>query len=706
MHVMDLLDARNLTPPQQAELSQLRRFFELSLDLLAIADMTGRMQRVNPAMEHLLGYSQAELQAMPPLARVYPDDLPATLAQLEHLRKGAPLAHYENRYLTRKGETVWLAWTCIAALDEGLLYAVARDVTQQRLLEVRRRRQQEVLAELMRHPAIQGGDLPAAMRAITEAAARTMDIARVSVWSFSADKAHVACRDLFDLAAGTHAPGEELTASEYPIYFQALAVNRIITADDVMSEPRTQEFAETYFPAHGITSLLDVPVRVGGQLQGVLCAEHVGASRHWTPDEEAFAAALGDALSLAFETHDHRCAQEALKQSEERFRYVSFATTDALYDWDIRSGAFWWSEGLRKVSPTAGLLESFGIDQWREHVHPDDCERVWNSLRLALGKNLPYWTEEYRFLRENDGYATVRERGYILRDESGQAIRMIGAMEDITDRRRAEEDRARSLARETAARAEVEAIRELNRLKNQFVNAVSHDLRVPLTSVMGYAEFLEDGIGGVLTPQQTLFVDQIQKNAMRLTRLVDDLLDFARMEAGTLKLNREETDLRARLQEVSESLKPQIEASGLSFELELPPEPLVTCMDVPRIERVFFNLINNAMKFTPVGGRIQVSLASVAGAIRAEVRDTGVGIAAEDLPKLFMPFSQLHGAERKGGTGLGLNIVKLLVEAHGGKVGVESELGEGSCFWFTLPLTHGACQEESGSDDDHPPDLV
>lgn len=691
---MDLLDARKLNSSQHAELMQLRHFFELSLDLLAIAELSGRILRVNPAMERALGYTQAELQAMVPFALVHPDDRAMTLAEVARLQDGSPVSHFENRYVTKSGETIWLAWTCYPAPGEGTLYAVARDVTDKRSLQGRLREQQQVLAELMRHPAIQGGDLPAAMRAITEAAARTMGVARASVWCFDEDKSHFHCRDQYDRATGTHAAGEELETREYPAYFAAITRERLIAASDATADPRTCEFAATYFATHGISSLLDVPVRIGGTLQGILCLEHVGPSRRWSADEEAFAAALGDALSLACETHEHRRAQEALKQSEERFRYVSFATTDALYDWNIRTGDFWWSEGLRKVSPAAGLLDSFGIDQWREHVHPEDRERIWASLRVALAKNVPYWTEEYRFLREHDGYATIRERGYILRDADGQAIRMIGAMEDITDRRRAEEERARSLARETAARAEIEAIKELNRLKNQFVNAVSHDLRVPLTSVMGYAEFLEDGIGGALTPQQTVFVDQIQKNAIRLAHMVDDLLDFARMEAGTLKLNLELTDLKGRLAEVAESLKPQIEASGLSFALELPSEPLVTCLDVPRVERVFFNLVNNAIKFTPAGGSIRVSLASEAGEIRAEVRDTGVGIAPEDQPKLFRPFSQLVGAEHKGGTGLGLNIVKLLVEAHGGTVGVSSQPGKGSCFWFTLPLRQEPCERE------------
>ncbi len=686
MYVMDLLDSQNQDSLDRAELMQLRRFFDLALDFLAIGDGKGHFLRVNPALQRVLGYSEDELLSRPIWEFLHPEDRQATQRELARLVEGTPVLYFENRYLTKSGDIVWLAWTSYPAPDEGLFYSVARDVTHQKHEQDQLRIQQQILADLMRHPAIQGGDLAGAITAITEAAAQTLKVARVSVWCYDDSKTMIHCRDLYELDSRVHVAGDALHVCDYPLYFKALANERIVAASDALADPRTREFADRYFLTHGITSMLDVPIRQRGEVQGILCHEHVGPKRQWTAAEETFAAALGDALAMACETHELHMTQDALQKSEERFRYVAFATTDALYDWDLRTGTLWWSEGLSKVSPSAALVETFGIEQWREHVHPEDRERVWAGLQQALDRSVPYWTEEYRFLRAGDGYATIRERGYILRDDAGRPLRMIGAMEDITDRKRAEEERARSIARETEARAEIEAIRDLNRLKNQFVNAVSHDLRIPLTSVMGYAEFLEEGMGGDLSSQQRVFVDQIQKNAMRLTRLVDDLLDFARMEAGSLKLNLEEVDLGARVRDVAQSLQPQIDASGLSLELDLPKDPLVTCLDGPRIERVFFNLLNNALKFTPPGGRIQISLHGEGDGVRAEVCDTGEGIAPDDLTKLFRPFSQLLGAEAKGGTGLGLNIVKVLVEAHGGTVGVLSEPGHGSNFWFTLPM--------------------
>ncbi|MBO9542623.1 HAMP domain-containing histidine kinase [bacterium] len=237
-----------------------------------------------------------------------------------------------------------------------------------------------------------------------------------------------------------------------------------------------------------------------------------------------------------------------------------------------------------------------------------------------------------------------------------------------------------------AVTREIEALKALDALKNSFVNAISHDLRTPITSLRGYAEFLADGIGGTLTAEQQGFVAQIEKASLRLMHLVDDLLDFARLEAGTLRLNLTQTDLAEKINEVVESLRPQVQEAGINLSVELAPDPLVMLMDPERIERVLINLLTNAIKFTPPGRAIRVRTRREDGEVVCEVIDEGIGIAPEAIPRLFKHFSQLEGGVRKGGTGLGLSISKALVEAHGGRIGVRSTPGQGSTFWFTLPL--------------------
>ncbi|MEB3197523.1 MAG: MASE1 domain-containing protein [Candidatus Sericytochromatia bacterium] len=273
-------------------------------------------------------------------------------------------------------------------------------------------------------------------------------------------------------------------------------------------------------------------------------------------------------------------------------------------------------------------------------------------------------------------------------DANGHVTHLLGISSDITELKAAE---AHIQALNAQLAAQVEhlrtanmRLRELDTLKSNFVSSVSHELRTPLTSIKGYAEFLEDGLAGALTPEQQAFLSQIQSSTTRLERLVDDLLDFARMDAGTFSLRLDTVDLRHTLARAAESLQPLIGEARLSLETQAPDTPLLVRMDAQRIEQVLINLLNNAVKFTPPGGKIRIELRQENTQARCEVSDTGPGVAEADLPRLFRRFSQIDG--RGIGTGLGLSISQALVVAHGGEMGVRSELGQGSTFWFNLPL--------------------
>ncbi|MBO9542612.1 HAMP domain-containing protein [bacterium] len=266
---------------------------------------------------------------------------------------------------------------------------------------------------------------------------------------------------------------------------------------------------------------------------------------------------------------------------------------------------------------------------------------------------------------------------------------------EVEVRREAEEALGR-LNEELEARvkdrtAELEAanlrLKELDRLKSELVNTVSHELRTPLTSITGYVEFLEEQLGGPLTPEQRAFVTQIQAGVTRLARLVDDLLDFARIEAGTFKLFIQEANLSQLVSETLSSLVPQAKDADLLLEAALPKAPVVLMMDAKRVGQVLLNLLGNAIKFTPAGGRITVAVLPEPEEVRVEVQDTGIGIAPEAQQQLFEKFYQVEstGARGRSGVGLGLSISKALVEAHGGRIGVVSAPGKGSCFWFTIP---------------------
>lgn len=231
-----------------------------------------------------------------------------------------------------------------------------------------------------------------------------------------------------------------------------------------------------------------------------------------------------------------------------------------------------------------------------------------------------------------------------------------------------------------------EELKRVDRYKDEFLSMVSHELRTPLSFIKGFAGVLAGEMAGPLAPEQREYVKNIVSGADRMLFLVNDLLDLATIQAGKLKLNAQDTPVAPLLEELTTSMRPLADEKGVQLDFEAPVG--VAHLDRQRILQVLTNLVANAIRFTSAGGAVAVKAHVEGPRLRVEVEDTGVGIAPEDQGKLFQRFSQLDmGVTRKsGGTGLGLSICKALVEAHGGTIGVKSEPGKGSCFWFELPL--------------------
>jgi signal transduction histidine kinase len=247
--------------------------------------------------------------------------------------------------------------------------------------------------------------------------------------------------------------------------------------------------------------------------------------------------------------------------------------------------------------------------------------------------------------------------------------------------------------RRTASRLEsVNAeLDQASRAKDQFLANVSHELRTPLNSIIGFSELLlmPDAGVGTLTDQQRDYLDTVARNGRNLLQLINELLDLSKIAAGRFELHREPVSLKDVIDDALDSVRAQLEAHRHVLVLEPPPEGNRVLADRGRVRQILLNLLSNAIKFTPDGGHITVRARRVDGGAetRIAVTDTGIGIAPDDQPKLFHEFVQLDASSsrRYEGTGLGLALCKRLVELHGGSIGLDSAVGKGSTFWFTLP---------------------
>jgi signal transduction histidine kinase len=228
-----------------------------------------------------------------------------------------------------------------------------------------------------------------------------------------------------------------------------------------------------------------------------------------------------------------------------------------------------------------------------------------------------------------------------------------------------------------------ERLREVDRLKEELFSHISHELRTPLTSVKEATHLLLDRVPGPLTPKQGRLVEIIATSSDRLLGLVNQVLELSRLRARALPLERRLVDMEKVVVHALEELRPQIEEKNLAVGQTTSGSDFGVQGDEDRLLRVVVNLVGNAVKFTPERGAVMVGLTDRGGEIEFMVRDTGIGIPPGELARIFDPYQQAHHG--RGGSGLGLAIVKGLVEAHGGRVGVESEEGKGSSFLVCLP---------------------
>jgi len=335
-----------------------------------------------------------------------------------------------------------------------------------------------------------------------------------------------------------------------------------------------------------------------------------------------------------------------------------------------------------------------------EVFHPDQCLQRWGvdptlqsaeesffRLTLDLQPGQPPVPEDLVWRDADGSERTVSTTLSIVSDpDLGVGFLCIGR--DVTEQRQSQELLMQALDKERTA---VERLQALDHAKNDFVSTVSHELRTPVTSIVGYTEMLRDGTVDEPRDDQAPFLDAIARNADRLIGLADDLLTLSGLESGAAELGRERVDLRALVERSKETLVPLLHGRDLAVTYRLPEESVVVHGDPEHLDRVLVNLVSNAVKFTDDGGRIEVSVGGEAGEALLEVRDTGIGIPAEEQARLFTKFFRSTTAQRRAiqGTGLGLSIVHAVVAAHGGRILVRSAHLAGTTFSVRLPLQDG-----------------
>ena len=534
-------------------------------------------------------------------------------------------------------------------------------------------RSHQTLMQLAKSKTFEQGNLNAALKEITEAAARSLLVQRVGVWLYNSDESKIECIDLYDISTNQHTAGLYLLKANCPAYFQALEEERSIAVNDVFNHKKTEEFSQSNLSMLGVTSVLYAPIWLGNRLVGVVCYQHINNVRQWTLDEENFAASIADFVKLAIETSERNAAQSALRNSEAKFRAMFERSSIGISLANINE---------RIIDSNPALCQMLGYNQEElcdkrltDYIYPEDLTTDLEYQQI-VAENRDCFKKELRFQHKDGSLVWTHISVSLSCDTNNQPEFFLTTIEDITQRKQTE---LKLLKTKEAAEVSSQA-------KSEFLATMSHELRTPLNAIMGLSQLLQQKIVGTLNDKQEEYVNYIYSSGEQLLALINDILDLSKVEAGKEELMLLPLQVQDVCNYVISTVCDRAFEKKLQLTTEIDPEADVCIADEQRIKQMLLNLLTNAIKFTPAG-KVSLTVKKVMQGMMFTVSDTGIGIDSSQFQFLFEPFKQLDSRLNRQyeGTGLGLALTLKLARMHGGDVTVESTLGEGSRFMLFVP---------------------
>lgn len=735
----EMLGAEIFRKKAQDELSQV---FDTAQDIICILGFDGKFKKINKGGLRLLGYTEEELLTNTIDHFLHPDDRESTQIKLNQMRAGSLQEQFVNRFITKEGQIVWLDWTSSVVSEEELIYSVAKNISEEKEL-------QDLLESANKMARIGFWEWDAEKNTqywskitheIFETDPSNTPTAEEGILMYDPDyvpliSSHFqACvtegipYDL-ELPITTRGGAKIWIRTRGQAEFRAGKCKRVYgSIQDITDLKIAQIELERAFEQKNAilesigdaffsvdkTGEITYWNQVASRLFGGTKEERVGSSV-WNlipiTEENITLGKLREAITqnqvLRFEQFFiqlkkwleitiypseiglsvylkditlRKISEELVRQSNERFERVAQVTADAIWDWDVRKDKLYWGKGYEQLFGLDYNPDELNYLTWESHVHPEDLEKAQRIIEEAIedihSENL---YSEYRFRRKDGSYAFVTDRALIIRDQHGSPTRIVGAVSDVTERKQYElslrqlneklENRAHELA---VSNAELE----------QFAYVASHDLQEPLRMVSSFLSQLEVKYGEKLDDRAKRYIYFAVDGVKRMRQIILDLLDFSRV--GRINESLITFPLSGIIEEVKILQRTLLEdQKGKIITHDL---PVLTSYRSP-ILQIFQNLISNGLKYSREGVApvVEIFCVDQGDYWKFEIKDNGIGMEAESFDKIFVIFQRLHTQEKYSGSGIGLAIVKKIVNNLGGKIWVESSLGQGTSFFFTLP---------------------
>lgn len=373
---------------------------------------------------------------------------------------------------------------------------------------------------------------------------------------------------------------------------------------------------------------------------------------------------------------------EELLRSQERFQLAAEAIHSLIYDWDLKTNYVYRTKGLVHVVGYLPEEADPTPDWWEQRIHPEDRERL--QVREYLeSPGHSHFSMEYRILGKHNDYVYVSDHGLILRDEEGNPARVVGSNFNITQRKQAEQALQES---ESRYRVLMQEAAELEKRKDDFISMASHELKTPITTIKGYTQLMKRDLEKQGLTEHVASLAKVETQIDKLSKLVSDLFDVSKIHAGQLDYAEESIDIDAFVRDIVETLQQISETHTLSIH---GASHQTVIGDSARLEQVFVNLVNNAIKYSPEADTVDIHISTAEDTVIVSVQDYGIGIPREHLSKIFDRFYRAHDNDNSkafSGLGMGLYISYEIVKRHGGDITVESAEGKGSTFSVFLPV--------------------
>ncbi len=650
---------------------------------------------VNPAFEKLTGYSKIEVIDNPSLivSIIHPEDKIIYTNALIFFNKYG-YCHSQYRIITKSNEIKWVQSKELLIKDEEgnsvRIDGVKSDITESKLAiekELSRASNLLIQQENLLKLSCLGSEFSfdEKLKKIMKETSILTNTERVSIWVFEKKRSLLTSKCIYQLSMDEFLPSMNLYQKDYPNYFKIqndIVQMKSLMINDVYNDPFANEILEDYLKPIGVSSMLVVPIMKKNELFGVVSLSHVGAKRLWSQEENVFITSISSIISVCYESEEKRLLELALIERSRILLEAQNVARIGNYIIDLVTGT-WKSSAV--FDQIFGIRKNYlkDVKNWIKLISPDHSGNVFNVFKEVLKEkklnNKKRFDVSFKIIRQNDSAERwVTVLGEFQFDENGVPTHMLGTMQDITDRKYTEE--ALIKAKEEAE--------ELLSIKQNFLSNMSHEIRTPLNAIVGFTRYLKES---KLDKDQMEMMQAIDFSGKNLLVIVNDILDFSKIDANKMVFEKTDFSLAHSLKNTLNLMQIKAEEKKLSLFYRIDPKIEDKLIGDPtRLNQILINLVGNAIKFTEKGSvKVESKLINENKEfieIIFNVTDSGIGIEADKIDSIFESFNQASNdtTRKYGGSGLGLTITKKIIELQGGTINVQSKIGKGSKFSFSL----------------------